>query len=92
MLAAEPNAKARVPALALRIDFGPLGVKTSSAQIADRYAPTDLIGTQVVAVVNFPPKRVAGVKSEVLALGTVEEAGVTLLTPTGPVADGARVG
>jgi len=89
---AAPNPKARVPAYVLRIDFGPLGMRTSSAQITRNYAPEDLVGRQVVAVVNFPAKRVAGVRSEVLVLGTVsDEEGVVLLHPTFPVANGALV-
>ena len=89
---AVPNPRARVPAYVLRIDFGDLGMRTSSAQITRNYAPEDLIGRQIVAVVNFPPKRVAGVRSEVLVLGTVsDEEGVVLLHPTFPVANGALV-
>lgn len=90
---AAPNPRARVPAYVLRIDFGELGMRTSSAQITRNYAPEDLVGRQIVAVVNFPPKRVAGVRSEVLVLGTVsDEEGVVLLHPTIPVANGALVG
>ncbi len=86
------NPKARKPAYVLEIDFGPLGTRTSSAQLTERYAPEDLVGRQVVAVLNFPPKRVAGAKSEVLVLGAVGDvAGTTLLTLTHPVADGTRV-
>ena len=89
---AAPNPKARAPAYVLRIDFGPLGMRTSSAQITRNYEAEALVGRQVVAVLNFPPKRVAGVKSEVLVLGTVsEEEGVVLLHPTFPVANGSRV-
>ena len=89
---ATPNPQARVPAYVLRIDFGPLGLRTSSAQITRHYTPQDLIGRQVVAVLNFPPKRVAGVKSEVLVLGTVsEDEGVVLLQPSFPVANGTPV-
>lgn len=89
---ATPNAKARRPAYVLEIDFGPLGVKTASAQLTERYKAEDLVGRQVVAVVNFPPKRVAGVRSEVLVLAAVDEAaGTTLLAPTHPVADGTRI-
>lgn len=89
---AAPNEKARHPAYVLEIDFGPLGMRTASAQLTERYAVDDLIGRQVVAVLNFPPKRVAGVKSEVLVLAAVDEvAGTTLLAPTHPVADGTRV-
>ncbi|MEM9701006.1 MAG: tRNA-binding protein [Planctomycetota bacterium] len=88
---AEPNPKARKPAYVLRIDFGPRGVLTSSAQITDRYAPAELVGRQVVAVVNLPPKRVAGVKSEALLLGAVEETGVTLLRPDAATPNGTSV-
>lgn len=89
---AEPNPKARKPAYVLTIDFGPLGTRTSSAQLTERYAAEDLVGRQVVAVVNFPPKRVAGVTSEVLVLGAVDAAaGTTLLVPSHAVADGTRV-
>ena len=89
---AAPNPKARVPAYVLKIDFGPLGMRTSSARITRNYTPEELVGRQVVAVLNFPPKRVAGVRSEVLVLGAVsDEEGVVLLRPTSPVANGAPV-
>lgn len=93
VLAAEPNAKARRPAYVLTIDFGPeIGVKTSSAQLVDLYRPEELVGTQVAAVVNLPPRRVAGVKSEVLVLGFPDEAGrVVLVRPDRPVPNGARL-
>lgn len=91
--AAEPNTKAHKPAYILTIDFGlQLGVKTSSAQLTQNYTPEDLIGKQVVAVVNFPPKRIAGIKSEVLVLGAVSpEDDVVLLEPTFHTIDGARI-
>lgn len=92
IIEAAPNPKARVPAYMLRVDFGPLGTRTSSAQLTRNYSPEDLVGRQIVAVMNFPPKRVAGVKSEVLVLGTVTEGdGVVLLHPSFPVANGALV-
>ena len=82
VLSAASNAKARVPAYILRIDFGEWGVKTSSAQLTDNYTPEMLIGKQIVAVTNFPSKRIAGVKSEVLVLGAVsKEHGTVLLSP-----------
>lgn len=91
VLSAQPNPKARRPAYVLEVDFGPLGIKTSSAQITEHYRPEDLIGTQVAAVVNFAPKRIAGVQSEVLILASVGNDGTVLLAPTRRVADGSRV-
>lgn len=86
------NEKARVPAFVIDVDFGPYGRKTSSAQLTGNYTPETLRGKQIVAVANFPPKRVAGIKSEVLVLGAVSETrGVVLLEPTFPVENGARV-
>lgn len=91
---ARVNEKARAPSYVLTIDFGPqYGTRTSSAQITRNYQPDDLVGRQVVAVMNFPPKRIAGVKSEVLVLGAVsQEHDVVLLEPSFPVEDGARIG
>ena len=89
---AAPNPQARVPAYVLRIDFGPYGLRTSSAQITRNYSLQDLVGRQVAAVMNFPPKRVAGIKSEVLVLGAVsEDEGVVLLQPSCLVANGTPV-
>lgn len=85
--------EARRPAYRLWIDFGPLGVKRSSAQITRHYRLEDLVGRPVVAVVNFPPKQIGPFVSEVLVLGAYDEAGeVILLHPDGPVAPGARIG
>lgn len=82
----------RNPALKLKIDFGPLGIKQSSAQITKRYTPKELIGEQVVAVVNFPPMRIAGFKSEVLVLGGVPGKGdVVLLKPDETVENGTKI-
>lgn len=89
----EPNEKARVPAYKLWIDFGDLGVKQSSAQITARYSAEELVGRTVVAVTNFPPRRVAGFKSEVLVLGVPVDGTdeVVLLAPDAPVPLGARI-
>ena len=85
--------EARRPAYRLWIDFGPLGVKRSSAQITAHYRPGELIGRRVVAVVNFPPKQIGPFISEVLVLGAYNEAGeVILLNPDQPVAPGSRIG
>jgi tRNA-binding protein len=92
VLQARLSEKARVPAYVMRIDFGALGVKTSSAQITRNYAPEDLLGKQVVAVTNFPPKRIAGVNSEVLVLGAVcDEHDIVLLEPSFAVKNGMRI-
>ena len=85
--------EARRPAYKLWVDFGPLGVKRSSAQITRRYAPAELVGRRVVAVVNFPPKQIGPFVSEVLVLGAYDEAGdVILLAPDRDVAPGSRIG
>jgi tRNA-binding protein len=89
---AEPNEGARKPALKLWIDFGPLGEKTSSAQLAALYTPEQLIGRLVVAAVNLGVRRVNGFPSEVLVLGLPDAAGnVVLLTPERDVPPGGRV-
>ena len=83
---------ARKPAFALSIDFGALGQRTSSARIAGLYETEDLIGLQVVAVVNFPAKRVAGFESQVLVLAVDDAKGENvLLIPERPVPDGGKV-
>lgn len=84
-----PNAKK--PAYKLKIDFGELGVKKSSAQITKLYKKEDLLGKQVVAVVNFKPKQVADFLSEVLVLGVETENGVVLLSPDSEVPLGKNV-
>ena len=92
ILSAEPLAEARKPAYKLRIDFGPLGIKQSSAQITVHYRPGELIGRQVLAVINFPPRRIAGFRSEVLTLGVPDEQGhVVLVVPTKDVPLGGRL-
>jgi tRNA-binding protein len=90
--AVEDNVKAKKPAYVLTIDFGPLGLKTSSAQITGNYTKEQLLGKQVVAIVNFPVKLVAGIKSECLVLAALSERGGTvLLQPGMPVEDGSRI-
>ena len=92
IVGARVNPKARVPAFVIDIDFGPQGGRRSSAQLTGNYTPDALVGKQIVAVTNFPPKRIAGVKSEVLILGAVSDThGVVLLEPTFPVENGARI-
>lgn len=92
IVSAELNPKARVPAYRLEIDFGEMGTRTSSAQITRNYSAEELVGRQVVAVMNFPSKRIAGVKSEVLVLGAVSEVhDVVLLHPDTKIENGARI-
>lgn len=92
ILKAEVFPEARNPAYKLQIDFGALGIKKTSAQITDHYSTTELVGMQVTAVVNFPPKQIGPFMSEVLVLGAVDENGaVSLLTPSKGAGDGERV-
>ncbi len=90
---AEPYPEARQPAIKLWVDFGPeLGEKKSSAQITAHYTPEELVGKQVVAVVNFPPRQIGKFMSEVLVLGAHDrEGGVVLLSPDTPVPNGQRM-
>ena len=93
ILEAKPFEKARKPAYQLKVDFGEeIGVKRSSAQITDRYTPEELVGKQVMAVVNFPPRQIADFMSEVLVLGTYSEGGVILITPDQPAKNGDKLG
>jgi tRNA-binding protein len=93
VLAAEPLAGARKPAIRLEIDFGPqIGVKRCSAQITRHYAPETLIGRQVAAVVNFPPRQIGKTMSEVLTLGFPDADGeVVLIVPERGVPNGGRL-
>ena len=93
IITAEPSDGARKPALRLRIDFGPeIGVKKSSAQITRYYDPAVLIGRQVAAVVNFPPRQIGKFMSEVLTLGFPDADGeVVLIGPERQVPNGGRL-
>lgn len=93
VIEAEDFPEARKPAYKLKIDFGPeIGVKRSSAQITVHYTPEDLIGRQVLAVVNFPPRQIGPMKSEVLTLGLSDANGdVVLIAPERAVPNGARM-
>ena len=93
ILAATPLAGARKPAIRLLIDFGAaIGRKTSSAQITQHYQPAALIGRQVAAVVNFPPRQIGKTMSEVLTLGFPDGNGeVVLIMPERPVPNGGRL-
>jgi tRNA-binding protein len=93
VVSAQEFPEARRPALKLEIDFGPLGIKRSSAQITHHYSPAALVGRSVIAVVNFPPKRIGPFVSEVLVLGAYNDAGeVILLRPDVDVSPGSRIG
>ena len=93
ILAVEDFPKAKKPAYQLKIDFGPLGIKHSSAQITALYDKASLIGKQVIAIVNFPPKQIANFFSECLVLGVYNEKNeVVLLQPTHEVGNGDKIG
>ena len=89
----EPYPEARQPAYKLYVDFGPeIGKRKTSAQLTAHYALDDLVGRQVAAVVNFPPKQIGKFMSEILVLGFPDAAGeVVLLQPEQPVPDGGRL-
>ena len=90
---AEPFPQAKKPAYQLTVDFGAeIGLKKSSAQITDCYTPEELAGRQVLGVVNFPPRRIAGFSSEVLVLGVYSGQGVVLIAPERPVEKGDKLG
>ena len=84
--------KARKPAYQIWVDFGELGIKKSSAQITDLYSPDDLIGKQIIAIVNFPAKQIADFMSECLILGIPDESGnVVLLQAERKVSNGLKI-
>ena len=85
--------KAKKPAYQLKVDLGKeIGIKKSSAQITEVYKPEDLIGKQVLAVVNFPPRQIADFMSEILVLGTYSKQGVVLIKPDEQVENGDKLG
>ena len=93
ILSAEIFEEAKKPAYKIIVDFGPLGSRKTSAQLTALYKPEELIGKQVVAVVNFPPKQIANMMSECLILGGLgENRDVTLIHPGKKVANGSRIG
>jgi tRNA-binding protein len=93
ILSAEVFTEAKIPAYRLMIDFGDFGKKKTSAQITKKYKPEELIGRQVIAVINFPPKQIANMMSECLVLGGLgENKEVTLIQPESAVPNGMRIG
>ena len=93
IIAVDDFPAAKKPAYQLTIDFGPLGIKRSSAQITHHYQKEELIGKTIVAVVNFPVKQIANFFSECLVLGVYDTEGqVVLLQPERPVANGQKIG
>jgi export-related chaperone CsaA len=92
IISAEIFKEAKKPAYKITIDFGDFGIKKTSAQITKRYFPDEIIGKQVIAVVNFPPKQIANIQSECLILGAVNEDEVILLTTDKSVNNGLRIG
>lgn len=93
IISAKNFEKAKKPAYQLEVNFGEeIGIKKSSAQITDHYSVEDLVGRQVLAVVNFPPMQIADFISEVLVLGTYSEGGVVLIAPERAVKNGDKLG
>ena len=93
VIKAEIFKKAKKPAYKLWVDYGAdVGILKSSAQITQCYTPIELIGTQVLGVVNFPPRQIADFMSEALVLGIYAEQGIVLLTPQQPVKKGDKLG
>lgn len=92
IIEAVPFKEAIKPAYQLKVDFGDLGIKKTSAQITKRYSPDALIGKQVVAVINFPPKQIANFMSECLIMGAVDGSDVILIQPENKVENGLKIG
>jgi tRNA-binding protein len=93
IISAEVFKEAKKPAYKIVVDFGAYGIRKSSAQITDLYQPENIVGKQVIAVINFPPKQIATIKSECLILGAIGATNeVTLLTTERPVENGLRIG
>ena len=93
IISAEEFKEARNPAYKMTIDFGEFGMRKTSAQVTTLYEPKDIIGKQIIAVINFPPKQIANIMSECLVLGGVgENKEVTLIEPERHVKNGTRIG
>lgn len=92
VLSAEVFGEARKPAYKMTIDFGQYGIRKTSAQVTRLYQPDELVGRQVIAVVNFPPKQIANIQSQCLVLGVMQGEEVSLLAPDHRVPNGLRIG
>ena len=93
ILSAEVFKEVKNPAYKMQIDFGEFGIKKTSAQITKLYTPDELIGNQIVAVINFPKKQIANIMSECLVLGAVgEQHEITLISPERKIKNGTRIG
>ena len=92
VIRAEVFKEARNPAYIVVIDFGPYGIRKSSAQLTKLYSAEEIVGKQIIAVLNFPPKQIATVQSQCLILGAINDKEVTLLSPDKPVENGLRIG
>lgn len=92
ILEAEQFKEAKKPAYKMIIDFGEMGTRKTSAQITKLYSPKELIGKQIIAIVNFPKKQIANIQSECLILGAVENDEVTLITTDKKVINGLKIG
>lgn len=92
IISAEAFKQVKKPAYKITIDFGDFGIRKTSAQITKLYLPNEIVGKQVIAVVNFPPKQIANIQSECLVLGAVNDQEVTLLTTDKFVKNGLRIG
>ncbi len=93
ILSAKVFKEARTPAYIVEVDFGEeIGIKKSSAQVTTLYKPEELIGKQIIGVVNFPPKQIGPMKSEFLLTGFYREDGVVLAVPDLPVKNGSKIG
>ena len=92
IVSCRPNEGARLPAFVLEVDLGPLGIRTSSAQLTQRYLPKDLVGLKVIAATGLGSRVIAGVRSDVLVLGVEgRDGGIVLITPDADVPNGSLV-
>lgn len=92
VISAEPFLKAKKPAYKIVVDFGEAGIKKTSAQVTILYSVEELVGKQVIGIINFPPRQIADFMSEFLVLGVIDAQNVILLQPERPVKNGLKIG